>query len=118
MGPQVHQLLATFCITSSIALVALGGSDLSSRFHLRTLSFGRLLHYRGGRWGYDIHSWRDVRGLGEVYKLSLPSTLLHLRGSGHFTFALMWLIKLVVALVHLYILSHDLPSSPYLIPYA
>jgi hypothetical protein len=38
MRLQMHQLLATLCVTSLLALVALGGSDLPSGFHLRTLS--------------------------------------------------------------------------------
>jgi hypothetical protein len=40
MGPQMRQLLATHCVASSLALVALGGSNPSSGFGLRTLSFG------------------------------------------------------------------------------
>jgi hypothetical protein len=37
----MRQLLAIFCVASSIILVALGGSDPTSGFHLRTLIFGR-----------------------------------------------------------------------------
>jgi hypothetical protein len=36
----MYQLLATLCVTSSLALVALGGSDPAGGFHLQTLSFG------------------------------------------------------------------------------
>jgi hypothetical protein len=39
MGHWMHQLLATLCVASFLALVALGGSDPSSGFRLRTLSF-------------------------------------------------------------------------------
>jgi hypothetical protein len=38
MGPRMHQMLATLCVTSSLALVALGGRDPTSGFHLETLS--------------------------------------------------------------------------------
>jgi hypothetical protein len=38
MGPQMHQMLATLCVTLSLALVALGSSDPTGRFHLGTLS--------------------------------------------------------------------------------
>jgi hypothetical protein len=41
MGLWMGQLLATLCVASSLALVALGGSDLSGGFCLRILSFGR-----------------------------------------------------------------------------
>jgi hypothetical protein len=65
MGLWMHQLLATLCIASSLALVSLGGSNLASGFHLRTLSFGRPLGNRGARLGYNFHiscchSWRNV----------------------------------------------------------
>jgi hypothetical protein len=43
MGHRMCQLLATLCVASSLALTALGGSDLPSEFHLRTLCFSRLL---------------------------------------------------------------------------
>jgi hypothetical protein len=39
MGHRMRQLLATLCVTSSLAL---GGSNPSSGFHLQTLSFSRL----------------------------------------------------------------------------
>jgi hypothetical protein len=76
MGPHMRQLLATPCVTSSIALVALDGSDLSSGFHLRTLSFGRPLDSRGAYWVYNFcfpccHSWCDVQGVGKACELSL-----------------------------------------------
>jgi hypothetical protein len=35
------QLWVTLCVSSSLALVALGGSDPTGGFHLQTLSFGR-----------------------------------------------------------------------------
>jgi hypothetical protein len=82
MGPWMCQLLATPCVALSLAL---GGSDPSSVFHLRTLSFGRPLNHPGARLGYDFHipcyhSKHDVQGVGEVCDLSLPSPLLRLRG--------------------------------------
>jgi hypothetical protein len=41
MVPRMCQLLATLCVTSSLALFALGGPDPTSKFHLRTLSYHR-----------------------------------------------------------------------------
>jgi hypothetical protein len=41
MGYWMRQLLATLCVDSSLGLVALGGSDPTSGFHLRTLSFNK-----------------------------------------------------------------------------
>jgi hypothetical protein len=38
MGPRMHQLLITLCVTSSLSLFALGGSDLTGGICLRTLS--------------------------------------------------------------------------------
>jgi hypothetical protein len=38
MGPRMCQMLATLCVTSALALVALGGSNLTAGFHLGTLS--------------------------------------------------------------------------------
>jgi hypothetical protein len=85
----MRPLLDTLRVSSSLGLVALGSYDPSSRFHLRTLSFGRPLDSRGAYWGYDFripccHSWRDVRGVGEACKLSLSGPLLRLRGPNHF----------------------------------
>jgi uncharacterized integral membrane protein len=42
MGPQVCQLLATYYVTLSLTLFALGGADLTDEFCLRTLSFSGL----------------------------------------------------------------------------
>jgi hypothetical protein len=39
MGPQRHQLLATLYVASSLALFALGSSDLTGGFCLRTLIY-------------------------------------------------------------------------------
>jgi hypothetical protein len=47
MGPRMHQLLATLCVASSLALVALGSSDLTFGFCHRILSFGRPLRIKG-----------------------------------------------------------------------
>jgi hypothetical protein len=52
MGPWIRQLLDTLCVTSSLALVALGGSDLTGGFHLGTLSFGRPHGNYGAYFGY------------------------------------------------------------------
>jgi hypothetical protein len=41
MGPRVCQLLATLCVTLSLALFALSGADPTGRLCLRTLSFSR-----------------------------------------------------------------------------
>jgi hypothetical protein len=86
---QMRQLLATLCVASSLTLVTLDASNRPSGCHLKTLSFGIPLSHREAHWGYDFrimccHSWRDVRGVGEACKLSLPSPLLHLRGPNHF----------------------------------
>jgi hypothetical protein len=55
MGLQMHQLLATICVASSLALVALGNTDPTGGFHLRTLSFGRPHDNRGTHFGYGYH---------------------------------------------------------------
>jgi hypothetical protein len=39
MGLRVCQLLGTLCIVLSLALIALGGTDSTDGFCLRTLSF-------------------------------------------------------------------------------
>jgi hypothetical protein len=62
MGLQMRQLLTTPCVALSLTLVALGGSDLSGRFRLRTLSIGRHHDNRGARFGYGCHI-RDVEGV-------------------------------------------------------
>jgi hypothetical protein len=41
MGLWMRQLLATRCVASSLVLAALGSSDPTGRFCLRTLSIGR-----------------------------------------------------------------------------
>jgi hypothetical protein len=41
MGLRMRQLLGTLCVASSLALVALDGSDLTDIFYLRTLSIDR-----------------------------------------------------------------------------
>jgi hypothetical protein len=47
------QLLATICVASSLALVALGGSDPIDGFRIGTLSFGRPLDNRGAYFRYN-----------------------------------------------------------------
>jgi hypothetical protein len=56
MTLRMRQLLATLYVTSSLVLVALGGSNATGGFCLRTLSFGRPhgncgVHFR---YGYRI----------------------------------------------------------------
>jgi hypothetical protein len=41
MGPRVRQLLAIFCVAFSLALFALGSTDLVGGFCLRTMSYSR-----------------------------------------------------------------------------
>jgi hypothetical protein len=87
----MHQLLATICVDSSLAL---GGSDPTSGFRLQTLSFDRPLGNRGARLGYNFHipcshSRRDVRVVGEACKLGLSSPLLRLRGPNRFSSSVM-----------------------------
>jgi hypothetical protein len=55
------QMLATLCVTSSLALVALGGSDPTGMFHLGTLSVGRPLGNHGDFF-YTVAVSRDVEG--------------------------------------------------------
>jgi hypothetical protein len=55
MGPRTRQMLAILCVASSHALVALGGSNLTSRFHLGTLSFGRPIGNQGAHFGYGYY---------------------------------------------------------------
>jgi hypothetical protein len=55
MGHRVYQLWAILSVTSSLALVALGGSNPISGFHLRTLSFGRHHGNHEARYEYGCH---------------------------------------------------------------
>jgi hypothetical protein len=48
----VLQLLVTLCVASSLALVALGSSDLIQEFCLQTLSFDRPNGNRGAYFEY------------------------------------------------------------------
>jgi hypothetical protein len=41
MGPQMHQLLATLCVASSLALFTQGSADPTGEFCLRILSYCR-----------------------------------------------------------------------------
>jgi hypothetical protein len=58
----MRQLLATLCVILSLTLIALGISDLTSRFHLRTLSFGRPLGNYGTYLGYELRIRAVVAG--------------------------------------------------------
>jgi hypothetical protein len=53
MGHSVRQPLAILYVALSLALVALGGSDLIGGFCLRTLRFGRPHGNHGVRFGYS-----------------------------------------------------------------
>jgi hypothetical protein len=55
MGLRMRQLLATLCGASSLALVALDGSDPIGGFRLQTLGFGRPHSNRGTHFGFDCH---------------------------------------------------------------
>jgi hypothetical protein len=52
IGLWMRQLLPIVCVALSLALVALGGSDPTGRFQLRTLSFGRPHSNHGTHFGY------------------------------------------------------------------
>jgi hypothetical protein len=49
----MRKLLATPCVASSLALVALGRSDSTGGFHIQTLSFDRPHGNHGTYFGYD-----------------------------------------------------------------
>jgi hypothetical protein len=79
--PRKCQLLAMPCVTLSLTVFVLGGSDPTSRLRLGTLSFCRPLGNRGAHLGYNYHiscchSWCHVRGVGETCKLGLLCPLL------------------------------------------
>jgi hypothetical protein len=69
----MRQLLATVCVTLSLALVALGGSDLTGGFHLGALSVGSSLSNRGAHFGYGCRILRCrghvIRGVGVSNKI-------------------------------------------------
>jgi hypothetical protein len=60
MSLQMRQLLAIHCVTSSLALVTLGSSDMTSGFCLRTLSFGRPHAHRGTCFGYCAYGAQSL----------------------------------------------------------
>jgi hypothetical protein len=81
MVHRVRQLLATLCVASSLALVALGGSNTIGGFCLRILSFGRPHNNCGAHFGYGCRiplcKGCVVRGVGSRIKsflLRLSST--------------------------------------------
>jgi hypothetical protein len=112
MGPQAHQLLATLCVTLSLSPFALGGADLAGTFCLRTLSYSRptiivepvldTIAISHAVVGALCRELRRCVNMG----LLRPSTV---HGKG---------IKLAAILAHTYVLSHELPSPPHLLPYA
>jgi hypothetical protein len=55
MGHQVCQLLATFYVASSLALVALGDSDPIGGFRFQILSFGRTHSNHEDHFRYGFH---------------------------------------------------------------
>jgi hypothetical protein len=68
MGPWTCQMLSTLCVTSSLALFTLDGSDWTGGFHLGMLSFGRHLGNCGAHCAYGCHIPRYrghvIRGAG------------------------------------------------------
>jgi hypothetical protein len=80
MMSWVCQLLATLCVTLSLALFALCGADPTGRFCLRTLSSSRPTTIMGGHFGYGYRIPRcrghDKRVVGEVCK-HIQRPLLH-----------------------------------------
>jgi hypothetical protein len=60
-GPQMSQMRATLCVISSIALVALSGSDLTGGLRLGTLSVAGLSTIMGSILDMVAVSW-DVEG--------------------------------------------------------
>jgi hypothetical protein len=103
----------------------MGDSDPTGGFCFGTLSFVGPSVMVGVHLGcgYRIlccHSWRDGRGVEEACKLGLRSPLLCLMRAqplyilGYDTAGLQ---KLVVTLTEPRILSHNLPFSPFLLPY-
>jgi hypothetical protein len=63
MGLRMCQLLATICVTSSLALVTLDGSDLTRESRLQTLSFGKPLSNRGPIWDMTSVSHAVIAGV-------------------------------------------------------
>jgi hypothetical protein len=72
-GIRKCQLLATPCVALSLALFALGDSDLTGGFHLGTLSIGRPLsnHWANFVYGFRIPQCGGcfIRGVGVAHKL-------------------------------------------------
>jgi hypothetical protein len=67
------QMLATLCVTSSLTLFALGGSNPIGWFHLGTLGICRPLGNRMAHFGYNCRiprcRGRVMRGVGVACKL-------------------------------------------------
>jgi hypothetical protein len=74
-------MLALLCVASSLALVALGGSDPTDGLHLQTLSFGRpttlypvtyMAHHMGSRMTRKIvlpFLWRPATSPPQLFTL-------------------------------------------------
>jgi hypothetical protein len=105
MGPQISQLVATLCVTSSLTLVALGGSELTRRF-------GRPHANHGTRFRYGCHILQ-CRGRVILRLFTTPMEPSHFASSvitpqgykaGGHSYAT-------------YLFPHDLPLSPCFLPY-
>jgi hypothetical protein len=78
IGHRVHQMLAILCVTSPLALVALGSSGPNGGFCLRSQSFGRPHDNHGTNFRYGCHILRRMghvtRGVGSfLLRLSTAS---------------------------------------------
>jgi hypothetical protein len=119
----MRQLLDTLCIASSLALVALGGSDPTGGFYLRTQTIGRPLGNRGAHFGYGCripqYRWCVMRGVGWHVSLFLlcPFTASAEPSCFASSVATPRDYKAGDHSCATYILLHNLPSSPRLLPY-
>jgi hypothetical protein len=124
MGLEMHQLLATLCVALSLDMVALGGSVSTGVFHLQTLIFGRPLGNCGARFRYGCHipqcRGNVVRGVG--WRVSSFLLCLFTARAEPSRFASLvttsWGYKIGGHSCATYILPHDLPISPRLLPYS
>jgi hypothetical protein len=63
MGPRMCYMLATLCVASSLAMVALDSSDLTGGFCLGTLSFAGPLTIVGPIWDMISVSCAVIAGV-------------------------------------------------------